>query len=433
MFAKNTSDYLRILGSNPYDKGNTSQICTACISIFDASEELDASTYNLYREKSEISPKIFSKLKVIGKGLSKLTKSDRRDVIKRLPESYSTIHVLFSLKPEEVVTGVKRGDITPSLSIRSAKDYVARVKYPAKFALDGEKGKWGYKQENLFKIVRQQDQVLSEELLLDLKDELRKICTKYGVNIQDANAKGVETLRKQERSEKGVFWRLILEKELDKKMDRTKNRPLPTNRISKTYSTIISIIFMLIGLASMTLYFNLITGLLSLASLLLYTFIYTPLKRVGPIAVFVGAIPGALPPLIGWVAFSGEISVEAIIIFSIQFIWQFPHFWAIAWIYHDDYKKVGFKLLPSKGEKNFNTALNIMTYTLFLIPLGLLPTIFGITGIISGAVAVLCAILFLAQTFKLFKDYSRSSALKIMFGSFIYLPIVQISFILDKI
>ena len=225
----------------------------------------------------------------------------------------------------------------------------------------------------------------------------------------------------------------ILEKELDKKMDRTKNRPLPTNRITKTNSTIISIIFMVIGLVTMTVYFNFTSGLLSLASLLLYTFVYTPLKKVGPIAVFVGAIPGALPPLIGWVAFSGVISIEAIIIFSIQFIWQFPHFWAIAWIYHDDYKKVGFKLLPSKGEKNFNTALNIMTYTLFLIPLGLLPTVFGITGIISGAIAVFCAILFLAQTFKLFKDYSRSSALKIMFGSFIYLPIVQISFILDKI
>lgn len=225
----------------------------------------------------------------------------------------------------------------------------------------------------------------------------------------------------------------ILEKDLDSKMDRTKDRPLPTNRISKRNSLIISVFFMVIGLTIMTLYFNMVAGLLSLVSLLLYTFIYTPLKRVGPIAVFIGAIPGALPPLIGWVAFSGEISIEAIIIFSIQFIWQFPHFWAIAWIYHDDYKKVGFKLLPSKGEKNFNTALNIMTYTLFLIPLGLLPTIFGITGIISGAVAVLCAILFLAQTFKLFKDYSRSSALKIMFGSFIYLPIVQISFILDKI
>ena len=225
----------------------------------------------------------------------------------------------------------------------------------------------------------------------------------------------------------------IIEKDLDSKMDRTKDRPLPTNRISKRNSLITSVFFMVIGLTIMTLYFNMVAGLLSLVSLFLYTFIYTPLKRIGPIAVFVGAIPGALPPLIGWVAFSGEITMEAIIIFSIQFIWQFPHFWAIAWIYHDDYKKVGFKLLPSKGEKNFNTALNIMTYTLFLIPLGLLPTIFGITGIISGAVAVLCAILFLAQTFKLFKDYSRSSALKIMFGSFIYLPIVQISFILDKI
>ena len=225
----------------------------------------------------------------------------------------------------------------------------------------------------------------------------------------------------------------IIEKDLDSKMDRTKDRPLPTNRISKRNSLITSVFFMVIGLTIMTLYFNMVAGLLSLVSLFLYTFIYTPLKRIGPIAVFVGAIPGALPPLIGWVAFSGEITMEAIIIFSIQFIWQFPHFWAIAWIYHDDYKKVGFKLLPSKGEKNFNTALNIMTYTLFLIPLGLLPTIFGITGIISGAVAVLCAILFLAQTFKLFKDYSRSSALKIMFGSFIYLPIVQISFIIDKI
>ena len=225
----------------------------------------------------------------------------------------------------------------------------------------------------------------------------------------------------------------ILEKDLDKKMDRTKKRPLPTNRISYKNSLIISVLFMLSGLLFMFLYFNVTAAILGLMSLLLYTFAYTPLKRVGPIAVFIGAIPGALPPLIGWVAFTGNISIEAIIIFSIQFIWQFPHFWAIAWIYHDDYKKVGFKLLPGKGEKNFNTALNIMTYTLFLIPLGLLPTIFGITGIISGAIAVFCAILFLAQTFKLFKDYSRSSALRIMFGSFIYLPIVQISFILDKI
>jgi len=225
----------------------------------------------------------------------------------------------------------------------------------------------------------------------------------------------------------------ILEVEYDKKMERTKNRPIPTNRISSFNALIVSFVLMTLGLLLMSLYLNYLTAFISLISLLIYTFIYTPLKRVGPIAVFVGAIPGALPPLIGWVAFSNMISLEAFIIFSIQFIWQFPHFWAIAWLCDEDYKKVGFKLLPNRGKKNLNTALNIMTYTLFLIPLGLLPTIFGITGIISGTIAVTCAILFLIQTFKLIKDYSRKSALKIMFGSFIYLPIVQISYVLDKI
>ena len=225
----------------------------------------------------------------------------------------------------------------------------------------------------------------------------------------------------------------ILEIDYDKIMDRTNKRPLPTKRITVRSALIASICFAVIGLLIMTFWFNPLAALISLSSLLFYSFIYTPLKRYGPIAVFIGAIPGALPPLIGWVAFSGVISIEAIIIFSIQFIWQFPHFWAIAWVYHDDYKKVGFKLLPSRGEKNFNTALNIMTYTMFLIPLGLLPTLFGITGVVSGTIAVICAILFLTQTFKLFKDYSRASALRIMFGSFVYLPIVQISYILDKI
>ena len=234
-------------------------------------------------------------------------------------------------------------------------------------------------------------------------------------------------------SSSSVINNQILEKNFDKLMDRTKNRPLPMGKISSKKSILISIIFMLVGLTLMGYFLNIYAAVISFLSLLLYSFIYTPLKRVGPIAVFVGAIPGALPPLIGWVANTNSISLEAVIIFSIQFIWQFPHFWAIAWLYDDDYKKVGFKLLPSNGKKNLNTAINIMTYTLFLIPLGLLPTIFGITGIISGTIAVVCAILFLIQTIKLIKDYSRNSALRVMFGSFIYLPIVQISYIVDKI
>ena len=225
----------------------------------------------------------------------------------------------------------------------------------------------------------------------------------------------------------------IFERDLDKLMERTKKRPIPTDRVSIKKSIIISFTSMIVGLSLISYYLNIYAALLSLISLILYSFVYTPMKKIGPIAVFIGAIPGALPPLIGWVASTGQITLEAIIIFSIQFIWQFPHFWAIAWMYDDDYKKAGFKLLPNNGEKNMKTAVNIMIYTLFLIPLGLLPTIFGITGIISGAVAVLLAIIFLAQTFKLINDYSRDSALKVMFSSFIYLPIVQISYVLDKI
>ena len=234
-------------------------------------------------------------------------------------------------------------------------------------------------------------------------------------------------------SSSSVINNQILEKDLDKMMNRTNKRPIPTGRISIYKSFIMSIFSMIIGLFLISFYLNIYAALLSFISLILYSFVYTPMKKFGPIAVFVGAIPGALPPLIGWVASTGQITLEAIIIFSIQFIWQFPHFWAIAWMYDDDYKKVGFKLLPNNGEKNLKTAVNIMIYTLFLIPLGLLPTIFGITGIISGAVAVFLAIIFLAQTFKLINDYSRESAVKVMFSSFIYLPIVQISYVLDKI
>jgi protoheme IX farnesyltransferase len=160
---------------------------------------------------------------------------------------------------------------------------------------------------------------------------------------------------------------------------------------------------------------------------------------VGPIAVFVGAIPGALPPLLGWIAATGAIGYQALVLFGIQFIWQFPHFWAIAWVSFDDYRKAGFKLLPSGGKKDFSTAIQIMIYTLFLLPMGLLPAKFGITGINSALVVTICGVLFLAQTFLLMRDclvegeQARKSALKIMFGSFIYLPVVQIALILDKI
>lgn len=225
----------------------------------------------------------------------------------------------------------------------------------------------------------------------------------------------------------------ILERDLDKLMKRTQNRPLPLKLISLQEALWVTSIVAILGVALLWIFTNPLTTWLGVLSMVLYVFVYTPLKRVGPIAVFVGAIPGALPPLLGWTAATGAISHEALIIFGIQFIWQFPHFWAIAWVGDEDYKAAGFKLLPSGGGKDLNTAIQIMIYTLFLLPLGLLPSYFGLTGMTSGIVATVCGVLFLAQTFSLMKDCSRKSALRIMFGSFLYLPIVQIAYLLDKL
>ncbi len=225
----------------------------------------------------------------------------------------------------------------------------------------------------------------------------------------------------------------IIERDLDKIMTRTLSRPIPTARISVNEAIVFSIVCLLLSIVILWIFTNPLTVVLSLVSMVLYSFIYTPLKRVGPIAVFVGAIPGALPPLLGWIAMTGGITHEAMIIFGIQFIWQFPHFWAIAWVADDDYKKAGFKLLPSGGGRDLNTAIQIMIYTMFLIPLGLLPAMFGITGMKSAIVASVCGVAFFAQTFSLMKTGSQKSAKRIMFGSFLYLPIVQIAYLLDKI
>jgi protoheme IX farnesyltransferase len=224
----------------------------------------------------------------------------------------------------------------------------------------------------------------------------------------------------------------IMERDLDKLMKRTQNRPLPLKIISLQEAYWFTGIIAFLGISLLWIFTNPLTTGLGILSMLLYVFAYTPLKRVGPIAVFVGAIPGAMPPLLGWTAATGAITYEALIIFGIQFIWQFPHFWAIAWVSDEDYKRAGFKLLPSGGGQDLNTAIQIMIYTLFLLPLGLLPSYFGLVGLNSGIVATVCGVLFLAQTFSLMRDCSRKSALKIMFGSFIYLPVVQIAYLLDK-
>ena len=225
----------------------------------------------------------------------------------------------------------------------------------------------------------------------------------------------------------------IIERNLDKLMTRTENRPLPSGRLSVMEAAVFGWIMAAIAMYILFYEFNYKVGLLALLSMVLYGFVYTPLKRVGPIAVAVGALPGAFPPMIGWVAAVNHFGLEPGILFAIQFFWQFPHFWAIAWVLNEDYTKAGFRLLPSSGGQNLYSAIQIMIYTLFLLPLCWVPFYLGMTGINSAVIAMVFGVLFLAQTFHLMRKVDRKAALQLMFGSFIYLPVVQIAYLLDKI
>ncbi len=225
----------------------------------------------------------------------------------------------------------------------------------------------------------------------------------------------------------------IIEKDIDKLMSRTANRPLPTGRMSVTEALIFALIMAIGGFFILTYFVNLFSGIMSITSLLLYVLAYTPLKRISSVSVLVGAIPGAMPPLIGWVAATNNLAFEAWILFAIQFIWQFPHFWSIAWVLNDDYQKAGFKMLPSSGGKNQATAFQIMAYTLGLIPLSLLPFMFKMSGGLSATFILIAGIVFSVFSIRLFRKCTDDLAKKIMFFSFIYLPIVQLLLVLNKL
>lgn len=221
----------------------------------------------------------------------------------------------------------------------------------------------------------------------------------------------------------------IIEKDYDKLMKRTKDRPIPAGHLTTGQALISGILMALAGtylLGSL----NLPTGLLSVFSILFYAFAYTPLKRISPIAVFVGAIPGALPPLIGYVAGYGTIDEIALIVFGIQFVWQFPHFWAIAWVLDDDYKLAGFRLLPT-GKRDTGSALWTFISTLILVPVSLLPTFYHYGGYWVGGVSLICSLVFLYLAIMLLIKQDIKSARKVMFASFFYLPVVQLMFLFD--
>lgn len=225
----------------------------------------------------------------------------------------------------------------------------------------------------------------------------------------------------------------IIEKDLDKLMDRTKNRPLPSGRMHPKEAIIASVLMGITGVAILGLCFNLTSAVLGLFAILSYAFVYTPLKQKTPFAVFVGAFPGAIPPMLGWVAMTNDFGLEAGIFFAIQFIWQFPHFWAIAWVLDEDYKKAGFSLLPSSGGRNKSSAFQTMLYTLILIPISLLPVRFEMAGMIFGTTALICGALFFMQAVNLFRKCTIKAAHQLMFGSFFYLPIIQVLLLIDKL
>ena len=214
----------------------------------------------------------------------------------------------------------------------------------------------------------------------------------------------------------------LLEIKTDSLMSRTKSRPLPVQIISKTETIIFCIIIGALGL--FLLYtINYKSMLLGLFSMVVYVLIYTPLKQKSAIAVFVGAIPGSIPPLLGYVAVSNDFGLEPGVLFMLQFFWQFPHFWALAWKLDEDYKKAGFRLLPSI-EKNKKSAFQIMLYSAFLIPSSLLPWAAEMTGPTSMIIGICLSLIMYTPAIRLYFTLEDKYANKIMYYSFAYLPIL---------
>lgn len=223
----------------------------------------------------------------------------------------------------------------------------------------------------------------------------------------------------------------IWERNLDILMDRTKNRPLPRKSMSITEAVMVVIISLAVG--SWMLYqLNFNAMLLGLMAFVSYAFIYTPLKRVTPWSVIIGAFPGAIPPMLGAIAVTNEFGAMPGALFFVQFVWQLPHFWAIAWISHEDYQKAGFYLLPSRTGKSKVSAFRIAFSALMLIPFTLFPWVLDMVGVFSVMAAAVLGLLFFLIAYKLYLTLEDRYAKRLMFASFIYLPLIQFVYVIDK-
>jgi heme o synthase len=224
-----------------------------------------------------------------------------------------------------------------------------------------------------------------------------------------------------------------VEKDTDAMMKRTAKRPVAAGRMSLTEAWTFAIVSLVAGLLILAVYFNILSAIIALVSWFIYAYMYTPLKKVSSISVLVGAVPGALPCLIGWAAGQGELSIGGWVLFSIQFFWQFPHFWAIAWIAHKDYTHAGFKLMPSVEGPTKYSAIQSVIYSLVLIPVGTLPYLVGMSGMLSFWIVLAANLMMLWQSIRLYREMETKSARRVMFGSYIYLPVVLLALLADKI
>ncbi len=225
----------------------------------------------------------------------------------------------------------------------------------------------------------------------------------------------------------------VVEKDTDAVMKRTAKRPVAAGRMTVTEGWRFAIITGALGIFMLGNYFNWLSAGIALLSLFLYAFIYTPLKKVSAVSVIAGAVPGAMPCLIGWAAGNDTLSAGGWVLFLLQFMWQFPHFWAIAWIAHNDYTKAGFKLLPGELGPTKYTAIQTIIYSLLLIPIGVIPYFIGMSGIVSLVIVTLANIFMVWQCVQLYRNMNVSSARRVMFSSYIYLPIVLLALLADKI
>jgi heme o synthase len=225
----------------------------------------------------------------------------------------------------------------------------------------------------------------------------------------------------------------VMEKDTDSMMKRTAKRPVASGRMSSGEAWAFAIAAGVIGVGMLAYFFNGLSAVIAAFSLFMYAWIYTPLKKVSSISVLVGAVPGALPCLIGWAAGNDDLSAGGWALFAIQFFWQFPHFWAIAWLAHKDYSSAGFRMLPSDEGTNRYTAIQAIIYSLLLIPAGVMPWFLEMSGLVSLVIVFLANLFMVFQCVRLYREMTPQSARRVMFSSYIYLPVVLFALLADKV